>query len=97
MNEIIDETIWLAEIESTLILNYFPFYFAMDKVQEGDISYIQIMICCKSFSNKSINDRIKEVYKLINQTNPDILKNMRVLIETYDTVEFEGLIENGNI
>lgn len=88
------EVIWLAEIESTLILSYFPFFFAMDKVYDGNVKTVNIMLCCKTFRQKGVNDRISEVYKLINETNPDILKNMNVIVETYDWKEFEEMIDN---
>lgn len=94
MSEITNnQAIWLAEIESSVILEYMPFFFALDHFIEEETFTVQLMVCCKSFKSIPVNQRIHKIYNLINETNPDILKNINIVIQTYDVEEFEGMID----
>lgn len=88
-----DQAIWLAEIESAIILEYMPFFFALDHFIFNDILTVQLMVCCKRYKKQPVNERIKDLFKLINKTNPDILRNINIVIQTYDVEEFEGMID----
>lgn len=79
------------KIEHALIMHFRPTFLVVENQNEnGDI---HIVISCLRFNYLSIQERIIDIYNLLNWKLPDILQQHLVVIEAYNSEEIDLLLE----
>jgi len=81
----------LKKIEHTLILHFKPTFIWVDLPNEqGDI---HVVISCLRFNYLTIQERILDIYNLLNWKIPDILSTHLIVVEAYNSSEMDELLE----
>jgi len=81
----------LKKIEHTLILHFKPTFIWVDLPNEqGDI---HVVISCLRFNYLTIQERILDIYNLLNWKIPDILYTHLIVVEAYNSSEMDELLE----
>jgi len=79
------------KVEHALILHFRPTFLCVEPQNEnGDIHIVMSSI---RFNYLNIQERIIDIYNLLNFKIPDILQQHLVVIEAYNSEEMNALLE----
>lgn len=80
----------LALLEYVLVTHFRPTFLHIEPPDmNGDI---QIILSCINFQYIPIQKRVTDVFNLINDKYPEILKDRLILVQAYDTIQMEQLL-----
>jgi stress-induced morphogen len=77
-------------LESVLIKNFNPDFLYLDKI---DDDMINVVISSKCFINQTIDNRVRSVYKVIEENLPEIFDKYSVFVSTLTLDELEGSLD----
>lgn len=91
MQDLIEIHQWAAELEHLLVVQLRP-YFLSIITEENPLS-LHVIVSCRQFDGKSVNERIQLVLDLITYHKSDILK-ANIVIQSYTAFEIEEILDN---
>lgn len=77
-------------VEKVLIIALRPIFIASDFIEEENT--LNIVICCKAFKNLPVEERIKMVYDILENTE-EIEDMPIVIVQAYNPEELDALLE----
>jgi stress-induced morphogen len=80
----------MESLESVLIENFNPDFLYLDKI---DKDMINVVISSKCFMNQTIDNRVRSVYKVLEEKLPNIFDNYSVFVSTLTLHELEGSLD----
>lgn len=81
----------LIKLEHLLITHMRPAFLAISYPDESGT--IQVVISCFKFEYMDIPKRIKMIFDLINSGAPEIMDSRLILIQAYDSLQMEQVLE----
>lgn len=81
----------LVDLEFALCSKLRPTFLT---INESDDKTIQIIVSCIQFKNKSIQQRISIIFRLIESYVPDILKDRLIVVQAYDNLEIDNILDD---
>lgn len=86
-----------AELESSLVFAYFPFFLSVDIIEHGNDSHtFNVTLGSSRFANMTVNDRISDVFTVLKLDNIDT-QGQNIVVECFDSDEFSDLIDQSFI
>ena len=79
-----------ARLEYELIIQFRPVFLFISS--PSDTGEIQIVLSCVKFNYLTIQERVTEIFKLINLKCPDIIENRLLIIQAFDTKQMEDVL-----
>ena len=83
----------IIDIEFALIAKLRPIFLAISTPLEEDDD-LEIVIGCSQFSNKTIQERVSIVFKLISEYRGDILDERLIVVQTFSSSELDNVLDD---
>lgn len=77
-------------IERILIASLRPIFIGSEFLEEENT--LNVIICCRSFSNLTVEERIKIVYDVIEK-DTEVEKKPTVIVQAFNESELDELLE----
>lgn len=84
----------LIDLEFLLIAKLRPTFLIITNPEEDEDGDIQIVMACSQFANKSIQERISIIFKLISDYMPDIINIRLIVVQAYSNSEMDKVLDD---
>lgn len=83
----------ISKIERILVTKLRPNFLTIEYVYGVANPFIHIVLSCKSFSKKTIDERIATVFNVLVNKDSSIVENNAIVVETFDSTEMRDIFE----